>query len=102
MIRVNLAEQSVSTAYSRAARGQAYHPPARSPAVPTWLTEADLDYHTEQFQRGGFCGPLNRYRTSDVDFAQQDEIKDKKIELPTAFIAWSRCASRCPTLGSSN
>ena len=56
---------------------------------PTWLTEADLDYYTEQFQRGGFRGPLNRYRTSDIDFAQQDEIKDKKIEQPTAFIAGS-------------
>lgn len=56
---------------------------------PGWLTEADLDYYTEQFQRSGFRGPLNRYRTSDIDFAQQDEIKDKKIEQPTAFIAGS-------------
>jgi pimeloyl-ACP methyl ester carboxylesterase len=56
---------------------------------PGWLTESDLDYYTEQFQRGGFRGPLNRYRTSDIDFAQQDEIKDKKIEQPTAFIAGS-------------
>jgi pimeloyl-ACP methyl ester carboxylesterase len=54
---------------------------------PGWLTEADLDYYTEQFQRGGFRGPLNRYRTSDIDFAQQEEIKDKKIEQPAAFIA---------------
>jgi pimeloyl-ACP methyl ester carboxylesterase len=56
---------------------------------PGWLTEADLDYYTEQFQHGGFRGPLNRYRTSDIDFAQQDEIKEKKIEQPTAFIAGS-------------
>jgi pimeloyl-ACP methyl ester carboxylesterase len=56
---------------------------------PGWLTEADLDYYTEQFQRSGFRGPLNRYRTSDIDFAQQDEIKDKKIEQPNAFIAGS-------------
>jgi pimeloyl-ACP methyl ester carboxylesterase len=56
---------------------------------PGWLTEADLDYYTEQFQRGGFRGPLNRYRTSDIDFAQQDEIKDKKIEQAAAFIAGS-------------
>ena len=56
---------------------------------PGWLTKADLDYYTEQFQRGGFRGPLNRYRTSDIDFAQQDEIKDKKIEQPAAFIAGS-------------
>jgi pimeloyl-ACP methyl ester carboxylesterase len=54
---------------------------------PGWLTEADLDYYTEQFQHSGFRGPLNRYRTSDIDFAQQDEIKDKKIRQPAAFIA---------------
>lgn len=62
---------------------------ARSAAVSRWLTETDLDYYTEQFQRGGFRGPLNRYRTSDIDFPQQDEIKDKKIAQPTAFIAGS-------------
>jgi epoxide hydrolase A/B len=56
---------------------------------PSWLTEADLDYYTEQFQHGGFRGPLNRYRTSDIDFVQQDEIKDKKIAQPAAFIAGS-------------
>jgi pimeloyl-ACP methyl ester carboxylesterase len=56
---------------------------------PAWLTEADLDYYTEQFQRGGFRGPLNRYRTSDIDFAQQAEIKDRKVEQPSAFIAGS-------------
>jgi pimeloyl-ACP methyl ester carboxylesterase len=56
---------------------------------PAWLTEADLDYYTEQFQRGGFRGPLNRYRTSDIDFAQQEEVKDKKIAQPAAFIAGS-------------
>jgi pimeloyl-ACP methyl ester carboxylesterase len=54
---------------------------------PAWLTEADLDYYIEQFQHSGFHASLNRYRTSDIDFVQQDEIKDKKIEQPAAFIA---------------
>ena len=54
---------------------------------PAWMSEAELDYYTAQFQQGGFRGPLNRYRTSDIDFAQQDEIKDRKIEQPAAFIA---------------
>lgn len=54
---------------------------------PAWMSDAELDYYTAQFQQGGFRGPLNRYRTSDIDFAQQEEIKDRKIEQPSAFIA---------------
>ena len=54
---------------------------------PDWLTAADLDYYVEQFKQSGFRGPLNRYRTSDLDFAQQEEIANRKIEQPAAFIA---------------
>ena len=36
-----------------------------------------------------FRGPLNRYRTSELDFAQQAEIADCRIEQPAAFIAGS-------------
>jgi len=54
---------------------------------PDWLAAADLDYYVEQFKQSGFRGPLNRYRTSDLDFAQQEEIANRKIEQPAAFIA---------------
>jgi pimeloyl-ACP methyl ester carboxylesterase len=54
---------------------------------PDWLTAADLDYYVGQFERSGFRGPLNRYRTADLDFAQQEEIVNRKIEQPAAFIA---------------
>jgi pimeloyl-ACP methyl ester carboxylesterase len=56
---------------------------------PAWLTPADLDYYVGEFVRSGFRGPLNRYRTSDLDFAQQAAVADKRIEQPTAFIAGS-------------
>ena len=54
---------------------------------PAWLAPADLDYFVGEFQRSGFRGPLNRYRTSDIDFAEQAEIADRRIEQPAAFIA---------------
>jgi pimeloyl-ACP methyl ester carboxylesterase len=57
--------------------------------LPAWLTPADLDYYVGEFERSGFRGPLNRYRTSQLDFAQQAVIADKKIEQPAAFIAGS-------------
>jgi pimeloyl-ACP methyl ester carboxylesterase len=56
---------------------------------PAWLTPADLDYYVGELQRSGFRGPLNRYRTSDLDFAQQAAVADRKVKQPAAFIAGS-------------
>jgi pimeloyl-ACP methyl ester carboxylesterase len=57
--------------------------------LPDWLTAADLDYYVGQFEQSGFRGPLDRYRTSELDFTQQAEIADRRIEQPVAFIAGS-------------
>ena len=57
--------------------------------LPDWLTSDDLDYYAGEFARNGFRGPLNRYRTSELDFAQQGEIASRRIEQPAAFIAGS-------------
>jgi pimeloyl-ACP methyl ester carboxylesterase len=57
--------------------------------LPAWLTPADIDYYAAEFARSGFRGPLNRYRTSELDFAQQAAIADRRIEQPSAFIAGS-------------
>jgi pimeloyl-ACP methyl ester carboxylesterase len=55
--------------------------------LPAWLTTADLDYYVGQFEQSGFRGPLNRYRTSELDFTQQAEIANRKVGQPAAFIA---------------
>jgi pimeloyl-ACP methyl ester carboxylesterase len=57
--------------------------------LPSWLTEADLDYFAGQFQGSGFRGPLNRYRNSERDFEQLAAIAGKLMEQPTAFLAGS-------------
>jgi pimeloyl-ACP methyl ester carboxylesterase len=54
---------------------------------PAWLTSADLDYYVEEFKRSGFRGPLNRYRTADLDFEQQSPLVGRRIEQPSAFLA---------------
>lgn len=56
---------------------------------PAWLTPADLDYYVAEFRQSGFRGPLNRYRTATLDFAQQAAVADQRIEQPAAFIAGS-------------
>jgi pimeloyl-ACP methyl ester carboxylesterase len=55
--------------------------------MPPWTSEEDLDYYVEQFEKGGFLGPLNRYRCMDIDHEQLPELQDKKIEQPALFIA---------------
>ena len=57
---------------------------------PAWLTDADIDYFTHEFEASGFRGPLNRYRNHDVDFAYLSGFKGRKIEQPALFIGGER------------
>ncbi len=54
--------------------------------VPPWMTEDDLDYFVAQFEKGGFRGPINRYRCMDLDHEQLPEMQNRKIDLPALFI----------------
>ncbi|BAZ41104.1 epoxide hydrolase [Calothrix sp. NIES-4101] len=51
------------------------------------LTEADLDYYVEQYQRSGFRGGLNWYRNFDRNMEITQQLQDKKILPPAFFIA---------------
>jgi pimeloyl-ACP methyl ester carboxylesterase len=57
--------------------------------LPSWLTEADLDYYESRFRESGFRGPLNRYRNSERDFADMAEFDGRQITQPAAFLAGS-------------
>jgi pimeloyl-ACP methyl ester carboxylesterase len=56
-------------------------------ALPTWLTEADLDYYARAFARTGFRGALNRYRNMDRDAEYLAPYVNEPILPPTLFIA---------------
>jgi len=60
--------------------------------LPPWITEADLDYYTAQFEKSGFRGPLNRYRNQDRDWDNLTGLTDARITRPACFIAGSRDA----------
>jgi pimeloyl-ACP methyl ester carboxylesterase len=57
--------------------------------LPSWLTEADLDYYESRFRDSGFRGPLNRYRNSERDFADMAEFDGRQMTQPAAFLAGS-------------
>jgi pimeloyl-ACP methyl ester carboxylesterase len=58
--------------------------------LPAWLTEADLDYFTAEFERTGFRGQLNWYRNFDRNWALSAPFEGKLIEQPSLFISGDR------------
>lgn len=54
-------------------------------AMPAWLTEADLDFYTAEFERSGFIGPLHRYRNVDRDWEDLAVVGYRPIEVPALF-----------------
>ncbi|MGE0828753.1 MAG: alpha/beta fold hydrolase [Hyphomonadaceae bacterium] len=54
---------------------------------PAWMSEADLDYFVGEFERSGFRGPINKYRTFVEDHAFMDGRGDYTIRQPSFFIA---------------
>jgi pimeloyl-ACP methyl ester carboxylesterase len=55
--------------------------------LPAWLTEADLDFNTEEFKRTGFRGALNWYRNIDRMWELTPFLSGAKIRQPSLFIA---------------
>jgi pimeloyl-ACP methyl ester carboxylesterase len=57
---------------------------------PAWMSAADLAVYAGAFRRGGFRGPLNRYRAQRLDPADLSEIKGKPVTQPSLFVAGER------------
>ncbi|MDZ8188099.1 MAG: alpha/beta hydrolase [Nostoc sp. ChiSLP02] len=54
---------------------------------PLGLTQEDLDYYVEQYQRIGFHGGINWYRNIDRNIEITPQLQDKKISQTALFIA---------------
>jgi len=60
------------------------------PTLPAWLSEADLDYYTQEFARTGFRGGLNWYRNLRRNWELGGPWRGQPIGQPSLFIAGSR------------
>ena len=58
--------------------------------MPRWLSEADLDVYTREFEYSGFFGPLSRYRNADRDWEDLSGFANRPITLPALFVGGSR------------
>jgi pimeloyl-ACP methyl ester carboxylesterase len=58
--------------------------------MPPWMTEADLDVYTAEFEHSGFTGGLNRYRNADRDWEDLAAFRGSVISVPSLFIGGDR------------
>lgn len=54
--------------------------------LPSWLSEQDLDFLTQEFERTGFRGGLARYRNLDRDWELTSFLNGAKLQQPALFI----------------
>jgi pimeloyl-ACP methyl ester carboxylesterase len=58
--------------------------------LPSWLTERDIDYYTSEFERTGFSGGLNWYRTIDKSWELMAAWTGAPVRTPALYIAGER------------
>jgi pimeloyl-ACP methyl ester carboxylesterase len=58
--------------------------------LPSWLTEQDLDYFAGEFERTGFTGGLNWYRTIDKSWELMAPWAGAPVLPPALFVAGDR------------
>jgi len=60
------------------------------PALPAWLSEAELAFVTREYSRTGFRGGLNWYRNIDRNWELLAPWHDARVRQPALFIAGTR------------
>ncbi len=63
-------------------------------AFPDWMQSEDLDVFVRAFSKGGFRGPINRYRAQHLDALESAPLRGKMLEQPACFIGGERDAVR--------
>ncbi len=58
--------------------------------LPSWLREEDIDYYTSEFERTGFGGGLNWYRTMEKSWELMAAWTGALVRSPALYIAGER------------
>ncbi len=58
--------------------------------LPPWLTEADIDFYAQEFQRTGFSGGLNWYRNIDRNWELLAPFAGALVTVPTLYVVGDR------------
>ena len=67
------------------------------------LSKEEVDYYVQQYARNGMHGPLNWYRTGELNFKDEGELAEKfiqgfKFHIPTLFVAGKKDAALPPSM----
>ncbi|XP_010914487.1 epoxide hydrolase 1 [Elaeis guineensis] len=54
--------------------------------LPSWLSEADINYYTSKFEKSGFTGPINYYRCFDLNWELTEPWNGAQANVPAKFI----------------
>ena len=65
-------------------------PAGRAADAAPWLTEADLDFYTSEFERTGFTGGLNWYRNIELGWELTAPWQGAVLTPPALYIAGDR------------
>jgi pimeloyl-ACP methyl ester carboxylesterase len=60
------------------------------PRCPRWLSEQELDFYVEAFERTGFTGGLNWYRNIDRNWELTAPVAERRVEQPALFLTGER------------
>lgn len=58
--------------------------------LPAWLTQDELDVYVHEYERTGLRGPMNSYRTNDLDWELLAGYEGRPLEVPAMFIGGDR------------
>ncbi|MCJ1257969.1 hypothetical protein MMC24_005797 [Lignoscripta atroalba] len=59
-----------------------------------------LDYYVDQYARNGVHGPLNWYRTHEINFEEERKLEKSTIEIPVLFIQALRDSALPPAMSA--
>jgi pimeloyl-ACP methyl ester carboxylesterase len=84
-------ERPVSGPVGMVPRGGGFLSDRPAPAsLPSWLTEADIDFYVHEFERTGFRGGLNWYRNIDRNWELLAPFAGAKVTVPALYMAGDR------------
>jgi pimeloyl-ACP methyl ester carboxylesterase len=58
--------------------------------LPSWLTDADIDFYAGEFARAGFRGGLNWYRNIDRNWELLAPFAGAKVAVPALYVTGDR------------
>ncbi len=58
-----------------------------SSPLPSWLTEVDIDFYAQEFERTGFSGGLNWYRNIDRNWELFAPFAGARVSVPALYVA---------------